>query len=254
MVLACFGPSLKNTLEELKAEAPFGDVFTVSGAHDFLIDNGVSIRGHIESDPRGHKQFFLSRPREETSYLIASTCDREVYRALHGHDVNIWHVSSSDEETALIAKAWPGSFVVSPSGTNVGQSAIPVGSALGYRRFSVYAMDCSFEAPQWVLDSPSNAELSNEAKAAINYHAGDHPNEDQFPYRVWVGDRPFLVSPQMMQSAQDFLVLRRTFPHFRITLHGDGFLKNLVAAIDSGKPLVTPGRTAGAKLTLREFA
>lgn len=247
-ILACYGPSLKDTLEELRADAPYCDIYTVSGAHDVLLDAGIRVDGHIEADPREHKGFFLTRPQPNTSYMLASACYEGLYLQLEGFDVNIWHVSNSPKETVLIEQCWPGAFMT--LGTNVGTSAISLLSALGYRRFITHAMDCSFSAPPSILNVETG-KLTREMSAEIGFHAGDHPNEDQQPYRVWVGPRPFITSPQLMQAAQDFISLKSQRPGYRFEFKGDGMLKCLVGAMDRGEELITPGRTGNARLTLQ---
>lgn len=252
-VLACYGPSLAETAEVVRVQAEFADVFTCSGAHDLLIGKGIRIDGHVESDPRPHKAKFLRSPRPDVNYLLASTCHRFVFKNMEGMNVNIWHVGSSREEDRAVERAWPGA-VVTMGGTNVGMSAIAVLSSLGYRRILVHGMDCSFSAPRAVLEC-ANEGITDEMTRAIGFHAGAHPNEDQQPYRVWVGDRPFISSPQMMQSAQDFLMIRartkNSKPKFQIDLHGDGFLKSLVERIDQGLPVTTRDRAAAGRLTMR---
>jgi hypothetical protein len=250
MVLACYGPSLKRGVDGIADDvAAGGDLFTVSGAHDFLIDQGIVPRAHIECDPRPHKAKMIRHHRRDVSYMMASACNVETLARAVGFDANLFHVGSTDDEDALISKLWPGSWTT-VGGTTVGSSALSIGSALGYASFSVHAMDASFDAPPEMLWASPDTTFSPEDLAKVGFHAGPHPNEDQVPYRVWVGERPFFVSAQMMQLAQDFVYLRKSRPGFRFILHGDGFLRALVEAIDAGLPLVTPGRTSNAKLTI----
>jgi hypothetical protein len=181
--------------------------------------------------------------------MMASACHINTLSRLVGFDANLFHVSNTDDEDALIEKLWPGAWTT-VGGTTVGSSAIAVGSALGYRSFSIHAMDACFDAPEEFLYAPSDRVFSKEDLAQVGFHAGPHPNEDQIPYRVWLGERPFFVSAQMMQLAQDFIHLRKVRPTFQLKLHGGGFLQSLIESIDAGVPLVTPGRTSNAKLTL----
>jgi hypothetical protein len=246
-ILACYGPSLGDTANELMAED--GDIFTVSGAHDFLIERGATVRGHIESDPRPHKARFLQNPRSGVDYMLASVCDLRTWAAVADHKPSVWHVGSSKSEDDLIQRLWPDAFLTR-GGTNVGISAIDLLRGLGYRDFSIHAMDGSFKAPEGILFF--TGDLSPDDFRQIGFHAGAHPNEDQVPYRVWVGERPFFVSPQMMQSAQDFVRLRAALcGELKFEIHGDGFIKNLIDALDAGRELVTPGRVGAGRLTLR---
>ena len=244
-ILACYGPSLKHTIDELLAEP--GDVFTVSGAHDFLLDRGAKINGHIESDPRPHKASFLQRSQPDVDYMLASVCDPLSWNTVLHRRPYVWHVDSSLRENSLIKKLWPGAFL-SAAGTNVGMSSLDLLSQLGYRYFSMHGFDASFEVPDDLLHA-SHIEQSQLSR--VGFHAGVHPNEDQLPHRVWVGDHPFFVSPQMMQSAQDFMRFRAARRDLKFDIHGDGFVRHLVRSVDGGQSLITPGREASGILQLR---
>ena len=124
-----------------------GDLFSVSGAHRFLRGKGVSPLGHIESDPRPHKAQCIEAPNLNTAYFLASACDRTVFNLVHGSETFIFHVTSSPDETNLIASWDRDSFTVD-GGTNVGMAAIGLGTVLGYRHFSIYGMDCSFKVEE----------------------------------------------------------------------------------------------------------
>jgi len=229
MVLACYGPSLADTFDQLKEDAkrPDHDVFTVSGAHDFLIDRGLVPMAHIESDPRPHKAKLWTSNRG-VAYFAASACDRAVFNKLHGFETWIWHVTSSNKETELIAKMdLPGSFTVD-GGTNVGMCGIAVGTVLGYRKFIIHAMDCSFKASEELLHWPKDKAMPADVRKKAGFHAGPHPNEDQDVYRVWVDKQPFLSSPQMFQGAQDYLAMVSVSWNCSFELRGDGFLPALV--------------------------
>lgn len=226
MILACYGPSLTDTLRHLKLEK--GDVYSVSGAHDALLRYGVVPAGHIESDPRPHKAKLIRKPHADVCYMLASACHRDMFQNLEGYERWLFHVTSSVEESSLIAsmERQQSAFTVD-GGTNVGMSAVGLGRALGYRRFSVHGMDCSFKADEDILNWPRDRDMRPDMRKHVYCHAGDHPNEDQMLCRVWVGDRPFITSPQMLQGAQDFLIMFRNNPQCRFQLHGDGYLKAL---------------------------
>lgn len=232
MVLACYGPSLTDHIAAIRAEVDAGaDLYTVSGAHRVMIENGLIPKGHIESDPRPHKAKLIGTPHAGVVYFIASACSREVFDLVHGQEVWIYHVTSSAHESNLIAAMDnPDSFTVD-GGTNVGMSAIGLGTALGYRRISVYAMDCSYKADADLLNWPKDQDFPPELQAKVQCHAGPHPNEDQPLYRVWVGDVPFLTSPQLLQGAQDMLALKSASRELTIDVKGNGFLPSLIAHV-----------------------
>lgn len=247
MVVVGYGPSLKRYLGEIRAET--GHIWTVSGAHDVLLSAGIRPRGHVEADPRPHKAAFLNNWQSDVAYILASACSPAAFRALADANVRIWHVASTDHETEEIKRAWPDAYLLR-AGTNVGIGAISVGFALGYRRFRLYGIDCSFEASQRVLEWSTETEMPDDLRAEIAFHAGPHGLEDQTPVRVTIPldpPRTFVTSPQMLQAAQDFIELHRMHRELTLELVGDGLLPALIEALDAGLlrddpvPLDRPG-------------
>src|SRR5262249_10109959 len=157
--------------------------------------------------------------------------DRAVFDRVYGCETWVYHVTSSAIESNLIAAIDnPGTFTVD-GGTNVGMSAIGLLTALGYRRFAVFGMDASFKADERLLTWPANEDFPADLRASAQFHAGPHPNDDQDIYRVWVGGRAFITSPQMLQGAQDMAGLITSSTHLTIRLNGDGFLPALMTHI-----------------------
>lgn len=236
MVLACYGPSLRDTWGEIKKEVAAGaDLYTVSGAHQFLIDRGIVPIGHIESDPRPHAALKFGAPHREVCYFIASACHRDTFDRLTGREVWLCHYTSSPAETSLMGQLDQTGVFTIDGGTNVGMCAIGLGSVLGYRRIIIHGMDCSFRADNDILNAPNDKPLDGTLdRARIGFHAGSHPNENQGIYRVWIGGRPFITSGEMLQGAQDFVALETSNRgDYKFELRGDGFLKNLLAEIQT---------------------
>lgn len=239
MVLACYGPSLEDTIDDLKDEIEHGgDLWSTSGAHGFLIERGIIPMGHVEADPQPINVKRLGRPDDRVAYFVASAASREMFDHLHGHEVWIFHQTSSRAESELMCRLdRTGGVFTLDGGTNVGMTAIAVGSVLGYRKFSIHGMDCSFaasrEALYWQPASPGE-EMPRELLATVRRHAGAHPNPDQFTQRVWVGRRPFITSPQMTQGVQDYIALLSGIAsdsRYGFKLHGDGMLKATIEYI-----------------------
>lgn len=95
VAVVCFGPSLADTWEEVKA---FEHIITCSGAHKFLMERGIKPTYHVEVDPRPHKVELIGTPCAETTYLIASTCHAKVFDHLEGMKVQLWHVFDGKDE------------------------------------------------------------------------------------------------------------------------------------------------------------
>src|SRR5439155_104689 len=136
--LVCYGPSLLDTWRQIK---PLDQsIITVSGAHDFLVDRNVIPTYHVEIDPRAHKPRMLRNPREETRYLMASCCHPDFWPKLAGYDVQLWHLINGNDTTTT---DWvrdhhlAGWASLIGGGSTVGQRAMNVAAALGFRRFSI---------------------------------------------------------------------------------------------------------------------
>lgn len=205
MAVVCYGPSLKKTWRRLLSAEE--DIYTVSGAHDFLLEKGIVPKGHIESDPRKHKAAFTRNAVDGVTYYIASCCDAEVFDQLAGKDVRLWHCWDSPKFELEMAKIDPNAMLIG-GGSNVGLRAISVGTVMGYKQFSVYGMDCSFDGEE--------------------QHAGAHSGKRQRIMSVRCGDRYFQSSPQMVTSCNEFfeLLVNLNGTGCEFLVHGDGLLQH----------------------------
>lgn len=226
LVLVCYGPSLKHTWHDIKLEKRLGaKICSTSGAHDFLIERGIVPDYHVEVDPREHKAFFTRNPHPDVNYWIASCCHPTLIDQLLPHKLALWHVYNSETDRNIIAPNGidPGNWLISGGGT-VGCRAINVMFMAGYRSFSVYGMDCSFD---------------HEGEQ----HAGVHTGKKQNEWMVRVGKRWFKTSGNLVFTARGFMQNMRvmnscavvndepcipgTNDRVELFLHGDGFLSEL---------------------------
>jgi SAM-dependent methyltransferase len=225
--IVAYGPTLKDTWHTLRAERKmFGaTIVTVSGAHDFLIERGIVPDYHIEVDPREHKGQFTKTPHPSTTYWIASCCHPKLIDNIKKTaPLALWHVFNNDTDLKIVEKDGPdpgGQLIC--GGGSVGCRAVNVMFTQGYRTFSMYGMDCSF---------------NNEGEQ----HAGAHPKR-QKDWNVRIGDRWFRTSANLLYTARGFLdnyrVLRQaceannepfidgTDTRIEVFLHGDGMLQHM---------------------------
>jgi hypothetical protein len=209
MQIACFGPSLMQTFPEIEFNLP---LMSVSGAHDFLIYRGWVPTYHVEIDPRPHKPEMLQNPQKTVEYLMASCCHPDFWDVLKGKKVTLWHlINGNDYETVEWVKrnhpAGEGSLIGGDS--TVGQRAMNVAAALGYRKFKIFGMDGSF------TDS---------------CHAGNHTGPAQPIRRVAFHQRKFTTSPHLLQSVfemERFL----TSMDVEVEFYGDGLMQEMARAI-----------------------
>jgi len=199
--IACYGPSLADTYKQLKRP-----IISVSGSHDFLVDRGIIPDFHVDCDPRPHKPEMLRKPQETTTYLMASVCHPLFWKALEGHSVRLWHLINGDDldTVAWVAQNHPdGMKSMIGGGSSVGQRAMNVAAALGYRKFDIPGMDCSFTE---------------------NRHAGAHTGSQQVETLVKAGDRIFKTTKQMLQAAiemEHFLQKQDA----EVRFYGDGLMQ-----------------------------
>ena len=118
-------------------------------------------------------------------YLMASVCHPDWWAKLHGHSVKLWHLVNGDDFSTV---AWVrqndpdglGSLI--GGGSTVGMRALEVAAHMGFRRFDIYGMDCSFDGPR---------------------HAGPHTGKPQQEIQVSVNGKRFTTTPQLLQAARE---------------------------------------------------
>jgi hypothetical protein len=216
-VLACYGPSLTPTMPALAelAQGEDADVISVSGSHDALIAAGVVPCFHIECDPRPHKTRNMDAAHRGVCYLIASGVHPGYFDKLEGHDVRLWHISTPEHAHRFISELGEDPRTVISGGGSVGLRAIPLLYSMGYRRFAVFGMDCSFEQSE---------------NGDVVMWAGKHAGKRQDVCNVKCAGREFLSSPVLLTYATGFFELVQQVDDIEIRLYGDGLLQALVAA------------------------
>lgn len=211
-LIVCYGPSLQDTWTDLVGQLKFngGDVFSVSGAHDFLIRRDVIPNYHVECDPRQHKAENLTRPSEGVQYLIASCCHPDLVDKLLPYDLTLWHMHNGADSVAPIEELEPDQFMVHGGG-NAGLRAIAVAYVMGYRNFIIYGMDYSFkdDGQQW---------------------AGRHVGKKKDTIEVVCDGKKFLSSSVNVSYCRHFLMTIENAPGAQWTLVGNGLLQAMMRA------------------------
>lgn len=199
--IVCYGPSLADTWKLIKRP-----IVTVSGAHDYLVRRGIVPDFHVDCDPREHKARMLQNPQTKTIYLMATVCHPKYWEVLKGHKVRLWHLINGDDlqTVAWVMQNHPeGANSMIGGGSSVGQRAMNVMAALGYRRFNIHGMDCSFTTDR---------------------HAGAHLGKEQAKIFVKAGNRVFQTTKQMLQAAiemEQFI----TTQDAEVAFFGDGLMQ-----------------------------
>jgi hypothetical protein len=193
-----------------------------------LIGNGLVPDYHVDVDPREHKAFFTRNPHPDINYWIASCCHPKLIDNLidHKSKLALWHLLNSDEDLEIAAPDGPDpNALLVCGGSGVAARAIHLFYTQGYRSFSLYGMDCSFDA------------------STREQHAGEHTGKVQPEWNVRVGGRWFVSSAALVYMARSvidsFRLLDRlskeanepciegTRDHVEFLMHGDGLLQTM---------------------------
>lgn len=207
-VLACYGPSLRETWPAIAmAQANGSDVFTVSGAHQFLLERGVVPVAHMDCDPREHKAFQFGNPDRRVQYWIGSCVHPTYIKRLEGYDCTLWHCYNK-EASREIFKIDPGHEMV-VGGGSIGLRALSVLYCRGYRRFEIHGMDsCS--------------------SASGEHHAAFHYAQNPGVAEIRCGERWFLATAIHVAYARYFFKSQKMLKGSTFTFHGNGLLAEMV--------------------------
>jgi hypothetical protein len=213
-LIACYGPSLVDTIDILKREAerPDVDVVSVSGAHDFLLSHGIVPKYHVECDPRPHKADNIEAGVMGVKYLLASVVHRVLFDKLQSHDIALWHVSTAEHALKLIEELKESPKHVISGGGSVGLRSIPLLYAMGYRSLSIFAMDCSFK----------------KDGETFRQWAGKHAGKRQDLCEVLCDEEIFVSSPILLSYATNFMETVQKVEDLNVRLYGDGLLQAMV--------------------------
>lgn len=202
-----YGPSLADTWRSIQ-----GPIIATSGAYDFLIERGIVPDYYVAIDPSRSAIDLLKKPSKISTYLMASVCHPDWWPKLDLYRVKLWHkINGDDQKTIEWIHEHHMTNVDSAlgGGSTVAQRAMNVAAAMGYRKFDVYGMDCSF------IDKR---------------HAGPHTGDPQLIVDISVAGRIFRTTPQLMQSANEMQQFLLT-ADVEIAFHGDSLMSEIASMI-----------------------
>lgn len=211
-VLVCYGPSLKNTWRI--AAITQGDIFTVSGAHGFLLSRGVVPFVQIDCDPRPHKAAQFGTPHPDVKYWLGSCVHPDYLDRLKGHSVALWHLHNGQESADNIWSIKPDAWLC-VGGGSVGLRSISLLYSQGYRHFEIHGMDCSLKAGE--------------------LYAGTHLGKQRTTMSIRCGERWFESTLSMIDYARQFLDDLRLWEGATFRVHGDGLLAHMINTREKAK-------------------
>lgn len=220
-MILCGGPSLADHTQEIKRKRRQGwKIITVNGSHDWCLDHGMTPSLHVMIDARPFNVRFVQRPQEPCRYAIASQAAPDVFDALEGYDVHIFHCgASSPTEKRILDRRYLKRWMPVIGGTSVGTRALGLACMLGIRTVDVYGFDCCYRKGQ--------------------HHAYEQPENDYRPegtWRVRIGRRTFRADPWMVKQADEFYQMSQVLPDdLKLTIKGDGIVAYTIAEHAAGR-------------------
>lgn len=132
------GPSINDHVATLRALKRRGvAIVSVNKSHDWLLAHGIVPWGHVLLDPKDWVAGYVTRPRRDVRYFVASQCHGDVFDALKDYPVFLWHAGQDfpedgdSEPDATLRAAWPGAtWQIVPGATTVGLRAPMLGHHL----------------------------------------------------------------------------------------------------------------------------
>jgi hypothetical protein len=224
-IIVAYGPSLRETWSSIIAEKKYTedcDVISMSGSHDFLLRRNIIPDYHVECDPRPHKAQNLMNPREGVKYYIASCCHPDLTDKLKDFDLSLWHLMNGEASYKIVEEIESEkNEALICGGGSVGLRAIALFYGLGYRKFSIYGMDCSFgQAKDGTPVSKKDEELMR--------WAGAHKGKKKDVIKVRCGDKWFLTSPVDVTYTRHFVDTAQRSQGASFSFVGEGLLQEMV--------------------------
>ncbi len=219
-VLVCGGPSLLNSLNAIRDHKRRGSsIITVNNAHRTLIESGIVPDAHVMLDARPENAHFVSIGPECPRYFLASQCAPEVFDALEGREVTLWHNAIGDgselEEIARPYETEENPLILIPGGCTVGLRAIWLAFFSGYRKLHIYGMDSSY---------------AEDGK----HHAYDQSlNDGEDVMEVALNGKRYRCAKWMARQADEFQgTYRDAVMHgMRIFVHGEGLIPDMAKVL-----------------------
>lgn len=193
-----FGPSLKRTWKQLS-----GEILACNGAHDWLIERGVIPKFGMFFDATPVLTEFI-HPHPDVTYLIASRCHRNVFEALEGYKVHVWHAGGDPDIEELLCEYRRMEPILGGGTAGVTRSMVVV-TPMGYGNLKIYGADSSFDG------------------------AFTHVNKSIVPEKhvsVWCGGKEFNSTSWLCGQVEDFKLLAPLMREqgVQFEIYGDGLL------------------------------
>lgn len=193
-VIVCGAPSMKDYVSEIRAHQKRGArIITVNNAWRFLVANRITPDVHVMLDARPQNAEFVKDAPKSMRFVLASQCHPDVFDALEGYEVSIWHSGTGDNIAMqeVLADFWDEGpnqkpCILIPGGSTVGLRSLWLATYSGFRTIHVYGLDSSY------ADDGS-------------HHAYAQPlNDGETVLEVVRGEKSYRCAPWMTRQASEF--------------------------------------------------
>lgn len=193
------GPSLARTYKDI-----VGDVIACNSAHDFLIERGIIPKFALYWDANPIIAKFASKPHVGVTYLVASRCHPDLFKALAGHRVIVFHALTGEPVEQFLVANNRMEPMIGGGAAGVTRGT-HIAGAMGYTDMHLFGVDSSYE------------EDATHVGGSII---------DQQKIRLKVCGKAFITAPWMALQVMDFKAIG---PHLqsmgvKVTIHGTGML------------------------------
>lgn len=203
-ILCGSGPSLADSLEEIKAHAAEGAVvYAMNGAANYLHDNGLTADVQVMIDPRPITATLVGPAR---AHMFASQCHQDTFAA--APDAILWHLQIEGIDDDLPKYDAP--FTLLGGAASVGNTATCLAFALGHRTMHIYGYDSSH-------------------RGAAGHAFHQSINDGDPLAKVLFNGREYVTSLTMKLQAERFQQTARLLEQegCQIHVHGSGLLPDM---------------------------
>ena len=202
------GPWLQDGLNEIRVMQSFGHkVWALNNTHDWLIERGIVPDACILLDAREGNAEFVRNARDDVTYYVASQCHPDVFEALHGKRVVVYHNATEGAYELLSRISKRHETHLLGGGGTVGMKALVLARFLGFKFFHLYGMDSCYREG----DGHAYQQNLNSGEKIMD---------------VICENRAFKCAPWMISQANDFQEMANLLleQDCVITVSGDGLL------------------------------
>ena len=149
----------------------------------YMAERGIIFDYHVLVDAREENIKFLTEVGPKVDYLLASQCNNNIFDAIDGKSVTVWHPKIKGIVELTEGDGRPRCIV--GGGSTVCLKAIAIAYIMGFRKFRLIGMDSSYSCGK--------------------HHAYEQPlNDDDLIVNVQVDDKMFVTTPWMVAQANEF--------------------------------------------------